>query len=168
MKKTAGIIKIILLAFVLISIGFAFVKHFNAETVKTANSINLTNAEHNNLKSRVVIHVYYLHSTFRCITCNTIEKMTKQLLDKDFSKEMKDKKIIFSEANFQLDENLAKKFKVVSSCVVVAVEENGKILGFKRLDEVWTLLDKHTDFNNYISQAVNDYLINQNYKMGTK
>ncbi len=161
MKKTVSIIKNILLAFVLISIGFAFGKNFKSETVKSNNSINFTTEEYGKLKNRTVIHVYYLHSTFRCSTCNRIEKMTKQVLDKNFSENLKDKEIIFSEVDFQLDDKLAKKFEVVSSCVVVASEKNGEILSFKRLDKVWTLLDKPTEFNNYISQTVNNYLINQ-------
>jgi len=114
-----------------------------------------------------IIHVYYLHSTFRCITCNTIEKMTKQLLDTKYAKETKNKKIIFSEVDFQSNIKLAKKFSIVSSCVVVAEEKNGEILDFKRLDDIWTLLKNTNEFNTYISNAINPFLGKTHKKGGS-
>jgi hypothetical protein len=147
-KKT---IKNLLLIFVFVSIGFALGKYsVSRQKTPVAGTKDINTAE--------VVHVYYMHATFRCVTCNTIEKMTKELLDSKFAKELKKKEIIFSEVNFQEDEKLAKKFDVISSCVVVAKEKNGKIIDYKRLDGVWTLLKKPNEFNDYISKPVETYL----------
>ena len=70
-----------LLAFVLISIGFALGKH-------SVSSIKLDKEHSSSLKEEKHIAVYYLHATFRCVTCNTIEKMTRTLLNDSYRKEL--------------------------------------------------------------------------------
>jgi len=164
MKISTKIIKNLLLAFVLVSIGFALGKNYNSETVKLNLKITSIKSDTVNLKKSTVIHVYYMHSTFRCITCNTIEKTTKQLLNTKYSKDLENGKIIFSEVDFQTNIRLSKKFHIVSSCVVVAKERDGKIIDFRRLDEVWTLWDKPKEFNSYISKAINSFLFENNKK----
>jgi hypothetical protein len=153
------IIKNLLIAFVLISIGFSLGKcEYKSQTSEPNVSGALKKKDARKLTEQEYIHVYYMHSTFRCSTCNSIEKMTKELLETKYSKEIKDKKIIFSEIDFQSNINLAKKFNISSSCVVVAIEKDGQTVDFKRLDKVWTLLDKPGKFDNYISRAINSFM----------
>ena len=150
MKNARNIIKNLLLIFVLVSIGFAFGKYSVSKPLAAASPAGQT-AE--------TVNVYYMHATFRCVTCNTIEKMTKQLLESKYKKEMQDGSILFSEVDFQKNEQLAKQFDVISSCVVVARTKDGKITVFERLDKVWELLDKTDEFNAYISSAIDKVLI---------
>lgn len=152
-KKTQHIIKNLLLIFVLISIGFALGKY--SVTKQIIQEKTNTGGE--------AIHVYYMHAAFRCVTCNTIEKMTKELLNSKFADGLKSGEIIFSKVNFQENEKLARQFEVISSCVVVAKEKDGNIIEYKRLDEVWTLLDKPAEFNAYVSKAIQSFLPKQEY-----
>ena len=154
MKTTfVKIIKNLLLAFILISIGFSLGKYKYKSQAKESSASEIINQE-----NQYFIHVYYMHSTFRCTTCNTIEKMTKELLEKNYKSELDEKQIIFSEVDFQSNENLAKEFQITSSCVVVALEKNGTTTDFRRLDDVWILLEKPDEFNKYISNTINSYL----------
>ena len=137
--------KNLLLAFVLVSVGFALGKHRAARDV--ASPPPATGAAQ--------VRVYYLHASFRCVTCNSIEKMTKALLDKRFSAAMKSGELTFAAANFQKDKELAKRFDVSSSCVVVEGLKDGS---FKRLDEVWTLMSKPREFDAYVGGAVEAFL----------
>ena len=149
MEKSRKILTRLLLVFVLVSIGFALGRH------------SLKNGGYHGDKSvgsGAWVAVYYMHSTFRCETCNTIEKMTRELLDKAYAGELADGRIKWREVDFQEDEALAEKFGVVASCVVVARVKEGGIVDFKRLDEVWTLMQKPDRFNQYISNAVNLFL----------
>jgi len=150
MKQTGNIIKNLLLIFVLVSIGFAFGKHSASRPLTAAPPSGQTSE---------TVNVYYMHATFRCVTCNNIEKMTKQLLESKYKKEIQDRSILFSEVDFQKNEQLAKQFDVISSCVVVARTKDGKITVFERLDKVWELLDKPDEFNAYISSAIDKLLI---------
>lgn len=72
MNNFQTITKNILLAFVLITIGFSLGKETTLRKIKPVASTNETETD-----NKVI--VYYLHATFRCITCNTIEKMTARL-----------------------------------------------------------------------------------------
>jgi len=147
-NKIKNIIKNILLVFVLVSIGYALGK-FSVKNIPAPTDHKSTTA---------AVHVYYLHSTFRCSTCNTIEKMTKELLGKQFQNEIDSGRLLFSEVDFQKNEALANQFGVVSSCVVVAEEQNGEILDYKRIDEVWELKDKPEEFDDCISRIIKKFL----------
>lgn len=144
MKQTGNVIKNLLLAFVLVSIGFAFGKH-SAARPQPAPSGQMPET----------VIVYYMHATFRCTTCNTIEKITRQLLESKYKKQMQSGHIMFAEVDFQKNEQMARQFDVISSCVVVAKTKAGKATVFERLDKVWELLDKPDAFNAYLSAAIN-------------
>jgi len=150
MEKAKKILTNSLLAFVLLSIGFAFGKH----SVKSEAQTDMVPQAKGH-----VVAVYYLHSTFRCVTCNTIEKMTRDLLGNSYSDKLKTGKIQWLEADFQENEALARQFEVVASCVVVAEVKDGKVVDYKRLDEVWTLMKDTDAFNRYISEAIDGYLL---------
>lgn len=137
-------IKSLLLAFVFVSIGFSFGRHSVKQTAITTPQSAGQN----------IVQVYYLHSTFRCTTCNTIEKMTKALLDKQYQDELSSGVMAFLEVDFQREEALAKQFGVIASCVVVAAVKDGKTVDFQRLDEVWTLMKDPVAFDKYINDAI--------------
>ena len=149
LEKSRKILTRLLLVFVLVSIGFALGRHSLENSAPHAEKASASGAW---------VAVYYMHATFRCETCNTIEKMTRKLLDQAYAGELDDGRIKWREVDFQEDEALAEKFGVVASCVVVARVEEGRIADFKRLDEVWTLMQKPDRFNQYISDAVNLFL----------
>jgi hypothetical protein len=148
MNKIVKVLKNILIAFVLISIGFAIGKH----------SVAGKSPEKNNKEKVSLVRVYYMHGTLRCTTCNSIQRMTEQLLEDKYLQQMVDDEIEFVEVNFQENEALAKRFDVLASCVVVAKIEAGKIVAHQRLDKVWTLFQKPAEFNAYISKAIQTYL----------
>ncbi|MDT8389466.1 MAG: nitrophenyl compound nitroreductase subunit ArsF family protein [Lentisphaeria bacterium] len=155
MERLEPIVKNILLAFVLVTVGFALGKH----SVRSASAApDGTGTVPREADARVKLRVYYLHATFRCVTCNTIEKMTRELMDKQFGDALADGRIEWVEADFQENEALAKQFEVISSCVVVAKMRGETVLDYQRLDEVWTLLNDVAKFNTYVSDAIRAYL----------
>ncbi|NCB27858.1 MAG: hypothetical protein EOM62_20755 [Bacteroidia bacterium] len=84
--------------------------------------------------------------------------MTRELLDKAYSNELAEGKIKWNEDDFQENEALAKQFEVVASCVVVAELEDGAVLNYERLDEVWTKMMDTEAFDRYISETITEYL----------
>ncbi len=156
MEKWKRITKNFLLAFILISIGFAIGKNFNQRannSLMAGNSVSLSE-----VKSQTLVRVYYLHSTFRCTTCNSIEKRTKEILSSDFKSDMAEGLIQWRTDDFQENEVLAKKFDVIASCVVVALVKCDEIIYFKKLDDTWTLLDKPAAFEAYIKNNIQEVL----------
>ena len=84
--KTQRLLTRLLLGFALISIGFAAGKHAARTGGKGEAVADITDGSGNAEPSAVV--VYYMHATFRCVTCNTIERMTRELLDTEFADEI--------------------------------------------------------------------------------
>jgi len=134
-----------LIAFTLISIGFALGKHSGHKIGENPSS---TAGKEN----RII--VYYMHATFRCVTCNTIEKMTRALLESSYAPQLANGRILWQEVDFQENIALANKFEVTASCVVVARLKNSEITSFKRLDKVWILMNDPEAFNRYINNAI--------------
>lgn len=151
MNRLRPILKNLLLTFVLISIGFVLGKHSVRQTgLPPGMAPSPAQAE----KARQTVTVFYMHATIRCVTCNTIEKMTRDLLESQFSTELAEGILVWRDVDFQKNEALAGQFAVVSSCVVVARMEGNTVADFKRLDEVWTLMDDPPAFNTYIADAI--------------
>jgi hypothetical protein len=149
------ILKNLLLAFVLVSIGFVLGKH----SVHQSDSPLATPPDTANGQNDArAVTVYYMHATIRCVTCNTIEEMTRKLVDAQFGKERAEGIIIWQEVDFQKNASLAKQFGVVSSCVVVARMKGDIAIAFKRLDDVWTLMNDPPAFNAYVSTAIQSLL----------
>jgi len=150
LEKFKKITTNILIAFALISFGFMLGKN-SSKSIDASVSKAIENNEN-------YVAVYYLHSTFRCVTCNTIEKLTFDLLNSSYKDKLSDSKIKWKEIDFQENEAVAKKFDVVASCVFVGVVKNGEFVEFQRMDDVWELVNKPTEFNNYISKVIDTYL----------
>jgi len=102
--------------------------------------------------------VYYLHTTFRCVTCNGIEKLARDTVAARFGAELATGRVEWQVANFQEREDLATRYAVSSSTVVVVKVRDGKEIAWQRLDEVWTLHERPEAFAEYIAGAVSTYL----------
>ncbi len=154
MERAKNFTRNALLAFVLVSVGFVLGKEVTArrQTPTTGPESPTPVAT----GDKVV--VYYLHTTFRCVTCNEIERLTEALVKTEFADDLAAGRIEWRKANFQQDEALAKRYEVVSSCVVVANMRGGQEQGFQRLDDVWTRYQDPADFNGYVGAAIRKYL----------
>jgi hypothetical protein len=168
MERAKNITRSALLAFVLVSIGFVLGKEMTARRqtpatgpespASVATSDKGVAASNKPVATDDKVVVYYLHTTFRCVTCNEIERLTKALVETEFADDLAAGRIQWREANFQQDESLAKRYEVVSSCVVVANIQGGKEREFQRLDDVWTRYQDPADFNGYVGAAIRKYL----------
>lgn len=160
--KVRAIAKNGLLAFVLVSIGFALGKEvaLRRQSATSANAVE-SNSELGTQNAERKVIVYYLHTTFRCATCNGIERLAKALVETEYADDLAAGRIEWREANFQTDRDVAKRYEVVSSCVVVAKVENGRETGFQRLDDVWTRYQNPEDFNAYVGAAIRKSLGDQ-------
>jgi hypothetical protein len=151
-KCLQNILKNGLLAFVLVSVGFALGKEMTLRRQAPAAGAPPSGAA----GDRVI--VYYVHTTFRCVTCNEIERLAKALVETEFAGELRAGRIEWKAVNFQQDEALAKRYEVASSCVVVVKMRGGKEAGYQRLDEVWTHYQDPPSFNAYVGGAIRRYL----------
>jgi hypothetical protein len=100
--------------------------------------------------------VYYFHRTLRCPSCILLEEVSRESVVSGFESEMKSGKICFLSIN--LDEpgqaNFEQDFGLTVQSVVVTVYENGKLSRWKRLDQVWDLIDNEFRLMEYIQSEI--------------
>ena len=104
--------------------------------------------------------VYYFHTTFRCYSCYTIEKYTKEAIEEFFGDELSSGKLIFRPLNVEKKENrrFVKDYQLYTKSVVVSLVKNGEEVKFNNLEKVWHYLRNKEQFFNYIKDEVNNYL----------
>ncbi len=75
-----------------------------------------------------IIEVLYFHGKQRCITCNAIEKLTKEVVEKDFAEQVKDGKIVFKviDISTKEGEKVADKYEVTWSSLFINKWKDGK------------------------------------------
>jgi len=153
--KAKKVISNLLLAFVLISIGFAIGKETALNGARKAKAGEAATTTQTSGSNKVI--VYYMHQTFRCVTCNQIEAMTGELIRTGFAKELADGRLEWKRENFQENEDMARRYNVASSSVVVVRMRDGKEVAHQTLDKVWTLVGKPEEFAAYVGGAIRAY-----------
>lgn len=166
--KAKKIIGRLLLAFVLVSIGFAAGREIarrsggpggragGAGAASTTSAAGTRSAPDAGGAGKVV--VYYMHTTFRCITCNRIEALAESVVKGDFAEALGAGRVEWKTLDFQEHDDLAKRYGVGTSTVVVVKVRGGREVAFKRLDEVWTKVNDADAFSRYVSGAVREML----------
>lgn len=92
----------------------------NNQTANAQTSSKATQKEY--------VEVLYFHGKQRCVTCNAIEKLTKEVIDKDFAQQLKDGKIIFKviDISTKEGEKIADKYEVTWSSLYINKWKDGK------------------------------------------
>jgi hypothetical protein len=143
----------ILLAFVLVTIGFALGKASARRAVSeraVPDPVAVATNVGSTVEGALQVHVYYAHTTVRCSTCNTMEKLGTKVVEGRYAAELADGRVSWKVVDFQQDEGFAKRYEVVSSCIVVVTTRGGKETGHRRLDDVWTHVRNPAVFETYM------------------
>ena len=151
-EKAKKVLTSLLLAFVLVSIGFAWGREVGRRSALRASGpgVQVTTGD------KVV--VYSMHLTIPCITCKQIEELTGGLVRTEFRNELETGRLELRSADFQEDEELARRYGVGTSTVVVAKFRDGREVEFRRLDEVWTKVNRPSEFTDYVRRAIRELL----------
>lgn len=157
MENFKNFIRLALFAFVFVSIGFLLGREVTVRRQAPASGLQSATPVAPVAAGDKVV-VYYLHTTFRCVTCNEIERLAKTLVETEFADDLAAGRIEWREANYQQDESLAERYQLASSCVVVVNLQAGEEKDFQRLDDVWTRYQDPADFNEYVGAAIRKYL----------
>jgi len=145
--KTKRIVSGVLLAFVAVSIAVAVIK----ETVARPRALDTDTT----VKGDNVV-VYYLHTTFRCVTCNRVETTAEKLIRAEFAKAITDGRLQWESVDFQEHDDIAVRYEVGGNMIVVARLKDGKEVGSTRLTNVMDLAidDNWTQLEDDVRTAV--------------
>ena len=151
--RAKKIIGKMLLAFVLVSVGFAVGK-------ETTRSRMLAQAEvvPVGAPGEDKVMVYYMHASFRCVACNMIESMGEELVRTEFADAVRASRLEWKPVNFQENDQLATRYKVGGNMIIVAKFRDGKEVASRRLDRVMELANKRDEFMTYVRSAIQELL----------
>lgn len=105
------------------------------------------------------IIVYYFHRTFRCPSCTTLERVTRESVEFAFEKELKTGKIkmISIDIDKKENEHFANDYNLEFQSVILSDVRGGKEKRWKKLDKVWKLLHEEWDLREYIQKEIRMY-----------
>jgi hypothetical protein len=149
--KAKRIIGKLLMAFVLVSIGFAL----GREVEKGRSAASVGPAVGDGEDKTVV---YYMHASFRCVTCNLVESMGSKLVRTEFADAVRVGRLEWKPVNYQENDDLAKRYNVGGNMIVVARFRAGKEIEHRRLDRVMELANKRDEFMPYVRRAIQEVL----------
>ncbi|MDD5728405.1 MAG: nitrophenyl compound nitroreductase subunit ArsF family protein [Victivallales bacterium] len=146
-SKLISLTKFLLIGFVLVSIGFFAGK----ESAGVKNGVSETAVRKPEIP--VLVRVYYMHGNKRCRGCIKLEEMTQELLHRDYEQALAAGNIEFRRVNFQQDKQLAELFNVISSCIVIARIEDGKVGKYEIIGRIWDLAELSKQLHTAISNC---------------
>ena len=164
-------ITVILLLFVVLSVGFLAVKGIHSNdaakrtenTVETESSSPETPTTAQNLitdpKADVDV-VYYFMTSQRCPSCMKIEAFTKEAVEKNFSEKLADKDLVWKIVKVDELQNrhFIQDYQLYTKSVVLVRYRDGKQVEWKNLDKVWNLLGDKVAFQDYIIDEVKAFI----------
>mgnify|MGYP001358312292 CR=1 FL=1 len=143
----------VLLAFVIFSVGYAVGKEVALRRMAAATGHPDPNAGPAPAEAGKLVALY-LHATFRCVTCNRIEALAKAVVEKEFAPEVAAGRLEWRVANFQAEPELARRYEIGTSSLVLSRLAGGREIAFKRLDEVWNRVGDEASFNQYVAGEI--------------
>jgi len=101
------------------------------------------------------VTVYYLHRSFRCDSCNAMERMTREAIRETHAQELAAGRLAFESVDFQSNEEYARRYDVNAPTVVVRWHD---ATAYRKLDELWGLRGDPEAFRSALAEAVNEAL----------
>ena len=113
-------------------------------------------------KSETKVIAYYLHGSYRCPSCKTIEKWSHEAIKLNFQDELKNGKLVWKVLNFEEPQNkhFIKDYSLYTKSLIISEVKGDKELKWKNLDKVWLLLRDQGKFFNYVESEIKKYLEN--------
>lgn len=99
---------------------------------------------------------YYFTGRVRCSSCRKIEAVSRETIEKSFSKELADNRLRFLVVNVDQPENrhFVEEFQLESSSLVLVEMWDGKPAHWKNLPDVWTLVEDDSKLEKYVRDEV--------------
>ena len=111
-----------------------------------------------NSKSKVI--AYYFHGTYRCSTCQTIERYSREAIENYFSKELRDGRLEFKPLNTDEPENqhFIQDYQLFTKSLVITLYRDDKQIKWKNMTEVWVHVGDKENFYKYVKNEIDSLL----------
>ncbi|OQA92477.1 MAG: hypothetical protein BWY26_00243 [Elusimicrobia bacterium ADurb.Bin231] len=111
-------------------------------------------------KDSAKVIVYYFHDSFRCYTCNNMEKYSREAVETNFKKKLASGKIEFKAVNVeeQGNEHFIKDYNLYTKSLILSLVIDGKEVKSKNLDKIWQLARNKKKFINYVTGEIKTFI----------
>ncbi len=108
--------------------------------------------------SRVI--AYYFHGDFRCYTCHTMEKYSREAIEVNFKDALASGKLEFKVVNTDErgNEHYVNDYQLYTKSLVLSLVKNGKVIKSKNLTKIWEYVRDKQRFYDYVSAEVKNFL----------
>jgi hypothetical protein len=129
-------------------------------TTKPAEPEAACNGQGASCDSSNKVIAYYFHGTYRCTTCRTIERYSREAIEKYFAKELRNKTLEFKVLNVEDPENrhYIRDYQLFSKSLVIVLYKDDKQVTWKNLTNVWTYVRDKAKFYQYVKDEIERFL----------
>ena len=173
--KPKNIITIVLVLFVLASIVFLAAKELKQKPDAAGEGLEQTqnqpqgqapNQTQLQTQPKTVIDktvVYYFRTNIRCVKCKKFESYTQQVIDDQFSEQVKTGELEWKVVNVEEPGNrhFINDYKLVTKSIIFSKVKDGKETEYKNLDKIWAIVDDETAFKNYITNEITEFFVSE-------
>lgn len=124
------------------------------------NSGFLARAAEARVSQPATVIAYYFHGSFRCFTCNAMEKYSKEAIETNFKDALKSGGIEFKEINVEDkgNEHYIKDYGLYTKSLVLSMIKDGKEIKHKNLDKIWEYAKNEKKFIEYVTVEINNFM----------
>lgn len=165
-KSRIKILKFLLTAFVVLSIGMVVYKSVKQSyygkiskqpkaTVLNESSTETAKLVSNPIPAKTAV-VYYFHTTFRCYSCTMFETYIREALKKNFASPYKGWKIEFVSINVEepSHRHFIQDYRLNTKSAIVQKFEGNKPKDWINLNKAWYLLSNKESFIKYVTEEI--------------
>lgn len=107
-----------------------------------------------------VVLVTYFSSDVRCSTCVRIERMAREVVERNFAPELQSGRIAFRTVNLDGpgNQHFVQDYALISKTVIVSEQAKGQDVRWENLQQVWTKQKDKQAFEAYVVEAVRRHL----------
>ena len=136
----------LLIAPMLLLMGFKFVFPWDNNPEKNVVPVK------SEIKMQNGLIVYYFYAKPRCVSCQKIEKFTREAVNA-----LNNSKVTYKTVNLDETENkhYYKDYGLYTKSVVLSKIKDRKEIQSKNLDKIWTKLGNEDEFKQYITEEIN-------------
>lgn len=111
-------------------------------------------------KPKVKVEAYYFHTSFRCPTCNTMERYAREAIDTNFKTALASGKLEFRSVNVEDpgNEHFVDDYQLYTKTLILSLVKDGKEVKSKNLDKIWEYVRDKQRFVDYVTKGVSDFL----------
>ncbi len=106
------------------------------------------------------VTAYYLHGTFRCYTCNMMEKYSKEAIETNLKDALASGKLEFKAVNVEQkgNEHFVNDYRIYTKSVVLSLVKDSKEVKWKNLDKIWEYVRNQQKFKDYVTAETKAFL----------